>query len=300
MKLYDSHTHLNAEPLLQDWQSYIQKFVDIGGVGLVNSWASEAYNVQGIEIAKHVERLRNWDKPLRPSDTSPYPPSWTSQGREMEDVVIKATVGWHPDSCTTGDITEENLQQKILDLKLLYEENTDVVVAIGECGIDTYYPGSEDFLSLQKRLFTLQCDLAKELNLPLMVHIRRDFLSAFEILKNYHDMTIYIHCWWFGPEEVEILKRESVELWWNLFIGFCGNVTYKNAQNLRDSLSILPLDQLLLETDAPWLSPQVVRGTTNHPANVKYIYEFVADYLHMDSEQLALQIEKNFKAVYGI
>jgi TatD DNase family protein len=60
------------------------------------------------------------------------------------------------------------------------------------------------------------------------------------------------------------------------------------------------LDQLLLETDAPWLSPQVVRGTTNHPANVKYIYEFVADQLHIDIETLSLQIEKNIKTVYAM
>ena len=87
---------------------------------------------------------------------------------------------------------------------------------------------------------------------------------------------------------------------WNLFIGFCGNVTYKNAQNLRDSLAKVSLDQLLLETDAPRLSPQVVRGTTNHPANVTYIYEFVADQLHIDIATLSLQIEKNIKAVYEL
>jgi len=74
-------------------------------------------------------------------------------------------------------------------------------------------------------------------------------------------------------------------------------VTYKNAQNLRDALAIVPLYQLLLETDAPWLSPQVVRGTTNHPANVKYIYEFVSEYLHISSDVLEKQIEKNFHAL---
>jgi TatD DNase family protein len=94
-------------------------------------------------------------------------------------------------------------------LKKLYEDNKDHIVAIGECGIDTYYPGSENSLSLQKQLFTLQCNLAQELHLPLMIHIRKDFLSAFEILKNYRDMTIYVHCRGFGPEEVEMLKVEG-------------------------------------------------------------------------------------------
>ena len=69
---------------------------------------------------------------------------------------------------------------------------------------------------------------------------------------------------------------------------------------LRDSLALVLPDQLLLETDAPWLSPQVVRGTINEPVNVKYIYEFVAEYLKMDIEVLVLQVEKNWKAVYGL
>lgn len=85
-----------------------------------------------------------------------------------------------------------------------------------------------------------------------------------------------------------------------MFIGFCGNVTYKNAQNLRNSLLKVPLNHLLLETDAPWLSPQTVRGTTNHPANVKYIYEFVAEYLKIEKTSLFDQIESNFKNLYGI
>jgi len=93
-----------------------------------------------------------------------------------------------------GEISSDNLQQKILDLKKMYEEYKNVVVAIGECGIDTYYPGSEAFLPLQQQLFVAQCDLAKELGLPLMLHIRKDFDTAFNILQNYRDMTIYIHC----------------------------------------------------------------------------------------------------------
>jgi len=205
--------------------------------------------------------------------------------------VVKSTIGYHPDSCNDGEITEENIQQKISDLKTLYEENKQYIVAIGECGIDTYYPGSENSLSLQKRLFTLQCNLAKELDLPLMVHIRKDFDSAFEILQNYRNMTVYIHCRGFGSEEIKRLKDLKIK---KLFIGFCGNVTYKNAQNLRDALAMVPLDQLFLETDAPWLSPQIVRGTTNTPVNVKYIYEFVSEYLHISPDVLEKQIEENF------
>ena len=97
-----------------------------------------------------------------------------------------------------------------------------------------------------------------------------------------------------------MLQQLSITNHWKLFIGFCGNVTYKNAQSLRDTLEIVPLDQLLLETDAPWLSPQVIRGTINTPANVQYIYDFVANYLKIEKNSLAEQLESNFKSLYRI
>lgn len=83
-------------------------------------------------------------------------------------------------------------------------------------------------------------------------------------------------------------------------MGFCGNITYKNAQSLRDTLVKVSVDQLVLETDAPWLSPQVVRGTINTPANIHYLYTFVADYLQIDITTLTDQLHKNFKQLYRL
>ena len=279
MKLYDAHTHLNTSDLFSQRQDYLDQFVQAGGAGLVNSWANDEYNLRGIQIAQELETLKQWITKL-PSD-----------------FIIKSTLGYHPGCCEEGDITEINLQQKIIDLKNLYQDHKDSIVAIGECGIDTYYPDTDKFLPLQKKLFVMQCDLARQLALPLMVHIRKDFESAYEILQNYRDLTVYIHCRGFGPEEISRLQALHFSA---LYIWFCGNISYKNAQNLRDSLHTVPLESLLLETDAPWLSPQIVRGTTNHPANVRYIYEFVADLLSIDQEILAAQIEKNFRTLYNI
>lgn len=274
--LYDAHTHLNGEELYPKREEYLALFTEAGGAGIINSGASDEYNTKWIEIAREALSL----KPLASS------------------CAVKTTIGYHPDVCLHGEITEENIQKKISELRSLYESNKDVIVAIGECGIDTYYPWTEETLPLQKKLFAMQCDLAKELDLPLMVHIRKDFATALEILKNYQDMTVYVHCRWFWPEEVELLNSEFKIQNVKLFIGFCGNITYKNAQNLRDSLVKVSLDQLVLETDAPWLSPQVVRGTTNHPANVKYIYDFVAGELNMSQSVLEEQIEKNVLKLY--
>jgi TatD DNase family protein len=130
-------------------------------------------------------------------------------------------------------------------------------------------------LEIQKQLFIEHCKIAREFNLPLMVHSRDAFKQTFEVLKDYTDLIIYFHCWGYGPNEFRMLNAEFK----NLFVGFCGNVTYKKAEELRETLKIVPLDQLLLETDAPYLTPQIIRGETNHPANVKYIYEFVSGFL---------------------
>lgn len=181
-------------------------------------------------------------------------------------------------------------------LKDLCLANLQYVVAVGETGIDVHYPNGLETLETQKQLFIQHCNLARELKLPLVVHSRDAFNETFEILKNYTDLTIYFHCRGYGPREFEILNSKFEKL----FVGFCGNVTYKKAEELRESLKIISLTQLLLETDAPYLTPQIVRGEDNHPANVKYIYDFVADFLKITPEALSQQIEANFHSVYKI
>jgi TatD DNase family protein len=87
----------------------------------------------------------------------------------------------------------------------------DDVVAIGECGIDLHFPGAPESLDLQKKLFALHCELAQELNLPIIVHSRDGFAPTLEVLQNYPEIKVYFHCRGYGPEEVETLKRLSVE-----------------------------------------------------------------------------------------
>ncbi len=283
MRLYDAHTHLNAAELYPEREQYLATFVKAGWVGLINAGANDEYNARWIEIAQKVEMLKSWNVE-----------KWWNA------LVVKATLGYHPDVCLHGEVTEENIQKKISELKTLYEQNKDVVVAIGECGIDTYYPGTEETLPLQKKLFIAQCDLAKELNLPVVVHIRKDFSTGLEILKNYKDMTIYFHCRSFWPKEIDTLHSTLWPLNFKIFIWFCGNVTYKNAQNLRDSLDKVPLYQLLLETDAPRLSPQIVRGTINKPSNAKYIYTYIAEQKWIAERELEDGISKNTNVLYDI
>jgi len=268
---YDSHTHLNNENMYSERQKYMDLFVEVGWKGLVNAGASDFYNQKGIEIAKE--------------SVQKYPNLW-----------VKTTIWRHPLECVENIITRENISAHMEQLRNQYLVNKEHIVAIGEIWIDVHFPNGPETIALQKELFAMQCNLAQEFDLPIVVHSRDDFDSTLDILKNYKNQIIYIHCWSYGPEEYKILNN----LFPKLFIGFCGNVTYKKAQNLRDTLAIVGDSQLVLETDAPYLSPEWIRGTTNHPANVKLIYDFVAEYKNISLQKLQIQIEKNIQNLYNI
>lgn len=284
---YDAHTHLNSPELFNDAEKYIQNFVDIGWKGMVVVWASEEYNKNAVALVK----IRNQ--------------------KAESDMILKITLGLHPEILMQdARLKNQDLRLKIQELKQLIldfgcnsaitPEWQNNVVAVGECGIDLYYPWSQETLDEQKELFAMQCDLAQELNLPLVIHSRSGFDQTLDVLKNYKNLTIYFHCRGYGPEEIKKLKAESIKQNWKLFIWFCGNVTYKKADELRESLKLVWEDQLLLETDAPYLSPQIVRWTQNEPANVKYIYDYVAEFLWKEKNILESQVEKNFKNLYKI
>lgn len=269
--MYDSHTHLNNEIMYPQRQDYMDLFIKAWWKWLVNSWASESYNKNWITIAE--ESLKK------------YP-----------DIIVKASLGRHPLECVENLITKDNYIQKTQDLKAQYQANKQHIVSIWEIGIDVHFPNGQETLDIQRDLFALQCDFAQEVNLPIMIHSRDEFNQTIDILQNYKNQTIYFHCWGYGPEEY----RKLNSMFPNLYIWFCGNVTYKNAQPLRDTLDIVDKNQLLMETDAPYLAPQGFRGQTNHPAFVQHIYEFAAAHLSIPLPQFSQQIEKNFKKLYSL
>jgi len=271
----DAHTHLNTAKLFWNWQEYLSDFEKIWWEILINSWADDEYNKNWLIISK--EYLKNNNKDI----------SWKC--------IVKATIWFHPYEAISDVITEENLENNITKLRNLYLENKEHIVAIWECGIDTHYDGDLK-MDLQKKLFIAQLDLSRELDLPVVIHSREDFWTTFEILKKYSDLNIYIHCRWYWVDEIKIMQDTFENLW----IWFDGNITYPKAQNLRDSLKAVKLDNLLLETDAPYLTPQIKRWETNYPAYVKYIYDFVSDHLDIEQEKMANIIKKNCKNLYSL
>lgn len=268
---YDTHTHLNDEKLYANRRTHLLHFIDIWWKWLVNVWVDEKRNERAIEIA----RVAN---------------------QEKIDCRVKATIGYHPSEVCFGNITRENIDVKIDSLRTLYEENKEYIVAIGECGIDTHYPDGSDNIELQKELFRRQCEFAKEVWLPIVIHSRDDFASTLEVIEEFADQRIYFHCYGYGADEIKILRGKMKRLW----IGFCGNVTYPKAQPLRDALLACDMSNIVFETDAPYLSPQKVRWEMNEPAHVKYIYEFVSELKEIDLQELWEKITENVRALYHI
>ena len=127
-----------------------------------------------------------------------------------------------------------------------------------------------------------------------MIHSRDAFNETYEILKNFKNITVYIHCRWYWTDEIKTMLKTFN----NLYIWFCWNSTYKNAENLRESIKILPLKNLLIETDAPYLSPQWFRWTLNAPERVKEIWKYIGELLNIPEEQLRKQVKENFFNLY--
>lgn len=264
----DSHTHLNSPILFLEWQKHILNFDEIWWKVIINSWSDDEYNKNGITIAREY----NWNN------------------------IVKATIWFHPYEVVCGKINQENLQENIDRLKKDFVENKEYIVAIWEAGIDTHYEWWLECIMTQQKLLEAQCKLAKELWLPIIIHSRDDFDSTIDVLKNYKDLKIYFHCRWYWPKEIKILEN----LFPNIWIWFCGNITYPKAQNIRDSLAVVNKNNILLETDAPYLPPQEFRGKTNYPIYVKYIYDFVSDNLGINLLSLQEMIKNNANKLYDI
>lgn len=276
---FDAHTHLNAQELYPQRESLLKEFLDIWWKGLVNIWVNEYYNLKGIEIAQK-------------SKNNPV----------FKDLIVKATIGIHP--CEIGmkeKITEGNIEdekQKLLDL---YKANKDVIVGIGEIGIDTHYEWTIDTVAIQQKIFTRQCERARTLWLPVIIHSRANFPATLDVLKNFSDLTIYFHCRGYGPSEIQTLVTHFPKL----FIGFCGNISYPKAQELRDSFLELTqnwkdLSRVVLETDAPYLTPQAVRKERNKPSLITYLYDYISEEFWIPMKTLQDTTADNFMKLYQL
>lgn len=167
------------------------------------------------------------------------------------------------------------------------------IVGIGEIGLDYYWDKS--FNDLQKEVFIKQIKLANELNFPISVHDREAHKDTFDILTEYNkNSAVVMHCF---SGSVEFMK-ECVKQGWHIAIG--GVVTFKKAIKMKEVAKEVPLDKLLLETDAPYLTPVPYRGKTNQPAYVKYVAEEIASIRGISFEEVDEITTQNAKKVFSL
>jgi len=169
------------------------------------------------------------------------------------------------------------------------------VLAIGETGLDYHYSFSKQ--TDQKRAFAAQLKIAKELNLPVIIHCRESFDETMEILDRHgHGLKgVVFHCFSGSAEQAKIV------LDYGFYISFTGVVTFKNAELTRQAAKIVPLNRLMLETDCPYMSPEPMRKQkVNEPALMVHTAKFLAELKEMDPPDFANAITATSKTFFGL
>ncbi len=200
--------------------------------------------------------------------------------------MIYATIGIHPhDTAEWEDSLIKNIEELAANTK---------VVGIGEIGLDYHY----DFSPKEKQIpaFKNQIELALDLNLPIVVHNREADNDIMEIIRSYKNsgLKAQFHCFSGSLEDA----RELVSL--NHFISFTGNITFPKADNLRKIVENVQVENLMLETDAPFMTPVPHRGKRNEPANIKLVAEKIAEIQKISVENVANATSFNAYKLFGI
>lgn len=199
----------------------------------------------------------------------------------QNDSDLFAAVGLHP--------TEKKSRDTSLS-ELLTLGQHKKVVGIGETGLDYFYAENAERIERQKELFKMHIQAAKELNKPLIIHTRDAEADTVKLLieEGATNTSSVIHCFT-GSSDFAV---KALEL--GFYISFSGIITFKNAENLRQIAKQVPLDRMLIETDAPYLAPVPMRGKPNEPAYLPYLAEFMANLLDLPYESFTEQMTQNF------
>ena len=283
--LIDTHAHINFKVFDNDLESVIKRSLD-NNTYFINVGSNFETSEKAIEIAEKFTGV------------------W-------------AVIGCHPEHLV-DDINEkvflDNKEQviKIKKETFDYKKYLDLarsskkVVGIGETGLDFYYlkPEKHDVektKELEINVFKQFIKLAKELNLPLVLHCRgeegKNFVAydlMLEIMNQEKYFNGVIHCFGGNLEQA----KKFIDM--GFYIGFTGIVTFKNAKELQQIAQEIPLEKILIETDSPYLAPVPFRGKINEPSHVRYVAEKIAELKGMKFEEVEKQTFVNAKKLFNI
>lgn len=199
---------------------------------------------------------------------------------------VYCALGIHP---TEAQGVNEKAFEQILELA-----NNPKFVAIGECGLDYYW--DKTYIEEQKKVFTKQIEIANTLKKPLLVHDREAHKDTFDLLiQNVNDdIPVIMHCFSGSLE----FAKECIKK--GFYIALGGVVTFKNAKKAHEIAKEIPLEYLLLETDAPYLTPEPYRGKQNEPAYTKFVAEKIAELRGVLFDEIAIATTQNARRVFKI
>ena len=196
---------------------------------------------------------------------------------------IYMTVGFHPDEA-------DNIDDKdIEDLERLIKTNKKIV-GIGEIGLDYYHNDMNK--DRQREIFVKQIELAEKYDLPIVVHSRESIQEVYDILKEHHTRGV-IHCFSGSLEMAKLF----IDL--GFYLGIGGVLTFKNSK-LKEVVEALPLDNIVLETDSPYLAPEPYRGHTNYPQNIKIVAQAIRKIKNITLEEVTEKTTENVNKIYNL
>lgn len=206
---------------------------------------------------------------------------------------VWAAVGIHPESLIEEDaatvaVYRGDWAAELRDMAPLFEDER--VVAVGECGLDHHWPIPEQ---VQLDLLEAQLKLARELDKPIILHDREAHAPMYELLRKYKPKGI-LHCYSGSADDAVWLARQG------LYFGFGGACTFKGAKRAAKAIAALPLEQIVLETDCPYMAPEPVRGIRCDSSLIRYVGEYVASVKGISPEEVFRQTAQNAKAVYQL
>jgi TatD DNase family protein len=255
MIFVDSHCHIDGEEFDADRDEVVRRATDAGVRMMLNVGTGNPHTDDFEKAVRVAEKYEN----------------------------VFASVGVHPHDAKEFDDKAENY---LIDLA----KRSEKIIAWGEIGLDFYYDHSPR--EIQKEVFRRQIRIARELDLPVIIHSREANDETVEILReecageNFRGGIM--HCFGGTPSMASDLMKIG------FLISFAGNVTFKKADNLREAARVVPLDKLLIETDCPFLTPVPFRGKRNEPSFVVHTARFLAEFYEVELERLARQTTKNF------
>jgi TatD DNase family protein len=281
--MIDTHAHLDFENFDEDREEVISRAFDNGVKKIINIGVDLKTSKRSIEIAEGHEN-------------------------------IFAAIGFHPEFFAKDDWGDRG--KWVDDLKRIAA--SEKVVAIGECGLDYSRIGeSGKIRERQKKGFLAQIEIARELNLPVIVHCRNAWSDLYEIVKSQcqnpnvkqnsqskvskkiQDTKLVLHCYSGRKEDTEKFLKLP-----NTSFSFSGNITYpkpiERTQILAQAIRMVPLERIMLDSDSPFLAPQEMRGKRNEPVYIKYIAEKIAEIKGISVSKIEKATDESAEKFFGI